>query len=171
MASLGHNELTVITTFFSSPYAFTWMLFPNWSYYQIAYVVWMNNYVACIQTIMHLSWGGGYYANLFHSVIFPVLLIFKTPVTCCISHLYLTCGTTAELRWHLSNMNVIQRINIHFAKTQNLRNGETNQWSHSNPTTEQPATWEIDWPVSWSHLSCIHHWFMHIGLLCVRHAL
>ena len=48
--------------------------------------------------------------------IFSVLLFsqffraIKPRVTCMISHSYLTGVTTAELRWHLTNMNRIERI-------------------------------------------------------------
>ena len=50
------------------------------------------------------------------------------------SHQYLTGDAAAQLRWHLSNMNVIQRISKMFLQNSNFTYGEINEWSFSNPS-------------------------------------
>ena len=52
------------------------------------------------------TWGGGYLANILHSVIFAFFNIAKTHISCWISHLYLTGVAAVQLRWHLSIVNV-----------------------------------------------------------------
>ena len=51
--------------------------------------------------------GGGYLANFLRSDIFQIFNIVKTHVSYWISHLHLTGIATAQLQWHMSNMNVI----------------------------------------------------------------
>ena len=69
------------------------------------------------------------------SVYFPPFFknTYKKMVTYWISHSYLTGVTAAELRWHLSNMNVIWIFNIWFCNILNLCDGEINERRFSNP--------------------------------------
>ena len=53
-------------------------------------------------------WGGDYWANFLHSVIFPIFGMLKTLVTCTIARSYLPEVTAAELRRHMANINVIE---------------------------------------------------------------
>ena len=57
-----------------------------------------------------MTWGGGYKANFLRSVVFYFFSIITTQVIYWISRLYLTGVAAAQLRWHLSNINVIQII-------------------------------------------------------------
>ena len=55
----------------------------------------------------HFVQGWGLLTNFLRSAISDFFSIVKTYVTFQISRLYLTGVTAAELRWHLSNINVI----------------------------------------------------------------
>ena len=59
--------------------------------------------------------------------------IVKTRVSYWISRLYLTGVTTAELRWHLSNINVIKKSKRYFCNIENVAYAEINERSFSNP--------------------------------------
>ena len=61
------------------------------------------------------------------------LSIVNTHVSYWISRLYLTGVAAAQLRWHLSNMNVIQISNRHFGEIENFAHREINERSFSNP--------------------------------------
>ena len=55
--------------------------------------------------------GWGLLSQFFSILLFSTFsVIVKTNVSCWISHSYLAGFAAAQLRWHLSNMNVIQGI-------------------------------------------------------------
>ena len=63
-----------------------------------------------------------------------------------ISCSYLTGVTAAQLRWHLTNMKVVQKADRYFCRIKNVAYREINEWSFSNP---HPRTWSFSswlWP-------------------------
>ena len=78
------------------------------------------------------AYGGGCSYNVLGLLYSLCLGIIKTLVTCRLSHSYLTGVTAARLQWHLSNMNVIQRI-----KTYTFRKIKIVSYRQ---TKEDPAT-------------------------------
>ena len=84
---------------------------------------------------VNCTWGGGYWANFLHFIIFMFLfiIIIKTLVTKAISHFYLAGVTTAQLLLCLENMNVIQTI-LYYHKKRNDLNSEINEGRFSTPT-------------------------------------
>ena len=64
---------------------------------------------------------------------FKIFFIVKTHFSCWISRLYLTGVAAAQLRGHLSNMNVIQGIWHVFCEIENIAYREIDERSFSNP--------------------------------------
>ena len=68
------------------------------------------------------------FSNFLRAVIFLFHRIVETYVSYGISSLYLTCIAAVQLRWPLSNINVIQKCNRYFFKIENLTNIEISEW-------------------------------------------
>ena len=92
---------------------------------------------------------------------FPNFSVIKILVTFGISRSYQADVAAAELRRHLSNMDVIWRIFRIFAcKSENFPNGEISERGFSNPhpwrvKNRRPSVWQLIIPISGIHIIAV----------------
>ena len=112
-----------------APYASPRRKFAMWTstFKAVASIVYLAfnkrgcSFLSSIKWVEFMHLGGGYYSVPLISQFFSIV---KTMVTYWITRSYLTGVTAAELRWHLPNMKVINRMKRLFLQIQKLTNAE-----------------------------------------------
>ena len=119
----------------------------QWNIYRNSYIfkcIWKCIWICCLRNVGHFVLismcnveqrsGVGVTKPISSVQLFSEIFnIVKTHIMYSISCLYLASVAAAQLRWHLPNMNVIQKPNRYFCDIEIFAYGGINEQSFSNP--------------------------------------